>query len=188
MRSRATRRHHDRLRSAADDHDADVPARVVLLTSMHRACRRGRSCGTIMHGAERRAIIVRLQSPIPPTVCSRAFDAAVAPMRRADRWLCAQIARCARTTPRPPAAEARDRRDRRLEARSRRAPRRSRGVSPERFSEDELVERPAVELLAELGWETVNAYEESSAPAGRSGATAGVTSSSTIACSPRCAR
>ena len=33
-------------------------------------------------------------------------------------------------------------------------------MSPERFSEDELVERPAVELLAELGWETVNAYEE----------------------------
>jgi len=33
-------------------------------------------------------------------------------------------------------------------------------VSPERYSEDELVERPAVELLAELGWETVNAYEE----------------------------
>ena len=33
-------------------------------------------------------------------------------------------------------------------------------MSPERFSEDELVERPAVELLAELGWETVNAREE----------------------------
>jgi type I restriction enzyme R subunit len=33
-------------------------------------------------------------------------------------------------------------------------------VSPERFSEDELVERPTVELLAELGWQTVNAYEE----------------------------
>jgi type I restriction enzyme, R subunit len=33
-------------------------------------------------------------------------------------------------------------------------------MSPERFSEDELVERPAVELLAELGWETVNAWEE----------------------------
>jgi type I restriction enzyme, R subunit len=33
-------------------------------------------------------------------------------------------------------------------------------VSPQRFSEDELVERPSVELLASLGWETVNAYEE----------------------------
>ena len=31
-------------------------------------------------------------------------------------------------------------------------------MSPERFSEDELVERPAMQLLAELGWETVNAY------------------------------
>ena len=33
-------------------------------------------------------------------------------------------------------------------------------MSAARFSEEELVERPAVELLAELGWETVNAYEE----------------------------
>ncbi len=33
-------------------------------------------------------------------------------------------------------------------------------MSPNRFSEDELVERPAVELLATLGWETANAYEE----------------------------
>jgi type I restriction enzyme R subunit len=33
-------------------------------------------------------------------------------------------------------------------------------VSPERFSEEELVERPAIGLLAELGWETANAYEE----------------------------
>jgi type I restriction enzyme, R subunit len=33
-------------------------------------------------------------------------------------------------------------------------------VSPEGFSEDELVERPALELLAELGWQTVNAREE----------------------------
>lgn len=33
-------------------------------------------------------------------------------------------------------------------------------MSPERFSEDELVERPAVELLSALGWETVDAFEE----------------------------
>jgi type I restriction enzyme R subunit len=39
-------------------------------------------------------------------------------------------------------------------------------VSPEYFSEDELVERPAVELLAELGWETVNAREEVLGPGG----------------------
>jgi type I restriction enzyme, R subunit len=33
-------------------------------------------------------------------------------------------------------------------------------VSPERFSEDELVERPAVELLDDLGWDRVNAFDE----------------------------
>lgn len=37
-------------------------------------------------------------------------------------------------------------------------------MSPGRFSEDELVERPAIELLAELGWETANAYEEALGP------------------------
>src|SRR5689334_21407050 len=42
-------------------------------------------------------------------------------------------------------------------------------MSPERFSEDELVERPAVELLAELGWETVNAREEVFGPGGTLG-------------------
>jgi type I restriction enzyme R subunit len=42
-------------------------------------------------------------------------------------------------------------------------------MSPERFSEDELVERPAVELLAELGWETVNAWEEELGPSGTLG-------------------
>ncbi|MDP9308080.1 MAG: type I restriction endonuclease [Actinomycetota bacterium] len=42
-------------------------------------------------------------------------------------------------------------------------------MSPERFSEDELVERPAVELLAELGWETVNAWEEVLGPGGTLG-------------------
>lgn len=42
-------------------------------------------------------------------------------------------------------------------------------MSPEHFSEDELVERPAVELLAELGWETVNAREEVLGPGGTLG-------------------
>jgi type I restriction enzyme R subunit len=42
-------------------------------------------------------------------------------------------------------------------------------VSPEQFSEDELVERPAVELLSELGWPTVNAYEERLGPDGTLG-------------------
>ncbi len=42
-------------------------------------------------------------------------------------------------------------------------------MSPARFSEDELVERPAVELLAELGWWTVNAYEERLGPEGTLG-------------------
>ncbi len=39
-------------------------------------------------------------------------------------------------------------------------------MSPQRFNEDELVERPAMELLGELGWETVNAYSEVLGPGG----------------------
>ena len=31
---------------------------------------------------------------------------------------------------------------------------------PTGYTEDALVERPAISLLAELGWETVNAYHE----------------------------
>jgi type I restriction enzyme R subunit len=42
-------------------------------------------------------------------------------------------------------------------------------VSPERFSEDELVERPAVELLAQLGWETASARDEVLGPGGTLG-------------------
>jgi type I restriction enzyme R subunit len=42
-------------------------------------------------------------------------------------------------------------------------------VSPNKFNEDELVERPAMELLAELGWEAVNAYTETLGPAGTLG-------------------
>jgi len=33
-------------------------------------------------------------------------------------------------------------------------------MSPAGYTEDALVERPAIDLLAELGWETVNAYHE----------------------------
>lgn len=42
-------------------------------------------------------------------------------------------------------------------------------MSPSQFSEDELVERPALELLAQLGWQTVNAYEEILGPGGTLG-------------------
>ncbi len=42
-------------------------------------------------------------------------------------------------------------------------------MSPKKFSEDELVERPAMELLAELGWQTINAYSETLGPAGTLG-------------------
>jgi len=42
-------------------------------------------------------------------------------------------------------------------------------VSPRRFTEAELVERPALELLAELGWTVVDAYAETLGPAGTLG-------------------
>ena len=35
-----------------------------------------------------------------------------------------------------------------------------------RFSEDQLVEQPAIRLFAELGWETINAYSEAMGPDG----------------------
>ena len=38
-----------------------------------------------------------------------------------------------------------------------------------RYSEDALVERPALELLAELGWETISAFEETFGPTGTLG-------------------
>jgi hypothetical protein len=34
-------------------------------------------------------------------------------------------------------------------------------MSPEGYTEDRLVEQPAIELFAELGWATVSASEES---------------------------
>jgi type I restriction enzyme, R subunit len=42
-------------------------------------------------------------------------------------------------------------------------------VTPRRFTEAELVERPALELLAELGWTVVDAYAEKLGPAGTLG-------------------
>jgi type I restriction enzyme, R subunit len=42
-------------------------------------------------------------------------------------------------------------------------------VSPRRFSESELVERPALDLLGELGWTVVDAYAETLGPAGTLG-------------------
>jgi type I restriction enzyme R subunit len=42
-------------------------------------------------------------------------------------------------------------------------------VSPETYTEEELVERPALALLAELGWSVVNAYYETLGPAGTLG-------------------
>ena len=33
-------------------------------------------------------------------------------------------------------------------------------MSPVDYTEDALVEQPAIALMAELGWETVNAYAE----------------------------
>jgi type I restriction enzyme, R subunit len=42
-------------------------------------------------------------------------------------------------------------------------------VSPRRFSESELVERPALDLMGELGWTVVDAYAETLGPAGTLG-------------------
>jgi type I restriction enzyme R subunit len=42
-------------------------------------------------------------------------------------------------------------------------------VNPRRFSEAELVERPALDLLTELGWTVVDAYTETLGPGGTLG-------------------
>ncbi len=42
-------------------------------------------------------------------------------------------------------------------------------MSPRRFTEAELVERPALELLAELGWIVLDAHAEVLGPAGTLG-------------------
>ncbi|HUP69174.1 MAG TPA: type I restriction endonuclease subunit R [Acidimicrobiales bacterium] len=42
-------------------------------------------------------------------------------------------------------------------------------MTPRRFTESELVERPALELLEELGWTVVDAYAETLGPAGTLG-------------------
>lgn len=39
-------------------------------------------------------------------------------------------------------------------------------MSPKGFDEDDLIEQPAIKLFAALGWETVNAYDETFAPGG----------------------
>ncbi|MBI5709208.1 MAG: hypothetical protein HZC42_02745, partial [Candidatus Eisenbacteria bacterium] len=40
---------------------------------------------------------------------------------------------------------------------------------PHAYSEDELVEQPAIQLLSALGWETISALEEVLGPAGTLG-------------------
>jgi len=42
-------------------------------------------------------------------------------------------------------------------------------MTPHPFTEDHLVERPAVQLFSELGWETVAAHEETFGPGGTLG-------------------
>lgn len=42
-------------------------------------------------------------------------------------------------------------------------------MSPHAFSEDQLVEQPAIGLFAALGWQTVSATEESFGPGGTLG-------------------
>jgi type I restriction enzyme R subunit len=42
-------------------------------------------------------------------------------------------------------------------------------MTPSRYSEDQLVEQPAIQLFATLGWETVNAYSEAMGPEGTLG-------------------
>ena len=42
-------------------------------------------------------------------------------------------------------------------------------VPPNQFSEDQLVEQPTIRLFEELGWETINAYDETLGPDGTLG-------------------
>ena len=42
-------------------------------------------------------------------------------------------------------------------------------MTPRRYTEAELVENPALDLLAELGWTVVDAYAETLGPAGTLG-------------------
>ena len=39
-------------------------------------------------------------------------------------------------------------------------------MTPGRYSEDQLVERPAIRLFEELGWEHIDAYRETLGPKG----------------------
>mgnify|MGYP003591094563 CR=1 FL=1 len=42
-------------------------------------------------------------------------------------------------------------------------------MSPHAYTEDQLVEQPAIGLFAELGWQTVSALEETFGPTGTLG-------------------
>lgn len=42
-------------------------------------------------------------------------------------------------------------------------------MSPSRYTEAELVERPAMELLEELGWDPIDAFSEKLGPDGTLG-------------------
>jgi type I restriction enzyme, R subunit len=42
-------------------------------------------------------------------------------------------------------------------------------VTPDQYTEDQLVERPAIELFEELGWDSINAYHETLGPNGMLG-------------------
>ena len=44
-------------------------------------------------------------------------------------------------------------------------------TTPRKFTEDQLVEQPAIEVFSSLGWETVNAYYETLGPDGTLGRT-----------------
>ncbi len=54
------------------------------------------------------------------------------------------------------------------------------------YSEAGLVEEPALELLAELGWDIVNAFHEEFGPAGTLGRDSMPRSSSSTACATPC--
>ena len=50
------------------------------------------------------------------------------------------------------------------------------------YTEDQLVEQPAIKLFEELGWEHVNAYHETLGPHGTLGRTTSRRSSWSVAC------
>src|SRR5436190_16778241 len=68
--------------------------------------------------------------------------------------------RSSRRHPRPPPPTPRQRSARHLRHRSRHSHSRGDRVSPRDYSEDELVERPTLDLLESLGYEIVDGYAE----------------------------